>query len=106
MTMRPQPYAHLDREETWRGLDELRHRAEGRGADMPTLALAWLLSDPRITAVVVGPRRPEHLEPADVLVDQMRGRSSAWYRIRLNLQHVPEKLRPRPRTPSPARKPE
>jgi hypothetical protein len=45
-----------------------------------------------------------HLEPADVLVDQMRGRSSAWYRIRVNLQHVPEKLRPRPRTPSPARK--
>jgi bifunctional non-homologous end joining protein LigD len=43
------------------------------------------------------------LEPADVLVDQMRGRSSAWYRIRINLQHVPEKLRPR--TPSRARKP-
>jgi DNA ligase D-like protein (predicted polymerase) len=43
-----------------------------------------------------------HLEPADVLVDQMRGRSSAWYRIRINLQHVPEKLRPR--TPSPTRK--
>jgi len=42
------------------------------------------------------------LEPADVLVDQMRGRSSAWYRIRLNLQHVPEGLRPR--TPSPTRK--
>jgi len=43
------------------------------------------------------------LKPADVLVDQMRGRSSAWYRIRINLQHVPETLRPR--TPSPARKP-
>ncbi|HEX9215947.1 MAG TPA: DNA polymerase domain-containing protein [Gemmatimonadales bacterium] len=52
------------------------------------------------------PRVATLLEPADVLVDQMRGRSSAWYRIRLNLQHVPEKLRPRPRTPSPARKPE
>jgi len=36
----------------------------------------------------------KHLKPADVLVDQMRGRSSAWYRIRLNLQHVPPKLRP------------
>ncbi len=44
----------------------------------------------------------QHLEPADVLVDQMRGRSSAWYRIRINLQHVPKALRPR--TPSPARK--
>ena len=47
-----------------------------------------------------------YLQPADVLVDQMRGRSSAWYRIRINLQHVPEKIRPRPRTPSLARKPE
>src|SRR5256884_1868172 len=30
------------------------------------------------------------LEPADVLVDAMRGRSSLWYRIRLNLRHIPE----------------
>jgi len=50
------------------------------------------------------PRIAKLLQPADVLVDQMRGRSSAWYRIRINLQHVPEKIRPR--TPSPARKPE
>ncbi len=34
------------------------------------------------------------LEAADVLVDAMRGRSSAWYRIRLNLRHVPEAERP------------
>ena len=34
------------------------------------------------------------LEPHDVLVDGMRGRSSVWYRIRLNLQHVPEAERP------------
>jgi DNA ligase D-like protein (predicted polymerase) len=36
----------------------------------------------------------EHLEPADVLVDQMRGRFTTWTRIRVNLQHVPPKLRP------------
>ena len=48
-------------------------------------------------------RVARYLEPADVLVDQMRGRSSAWYRIRINLQHVPEKLRPR--KPSRVRKP-
>jgi DNA ligase D-like protein (predicted polymerase) len=47
-------------------------------------------------------RVARYLEPADVLVDQMRGRSSAWYRIRINLQHVPEKLRPQ--KPSRARK--
>jgi DNA ligase D-like protein (predicted polymerase) len=42
-------------------------------------------------------RHPEaaaHLEPADVLVDSMRGRSSTWTRIRVNLQHVPAQLRP------------
>ena len=42
-------------------------------------------------------RHPEaaaHLEPVDVLVDRMRGRSSLWYRVRVNLQHVPVELRP------------
>ena len=34
------------------------------------------------------------LEPADVLVDGMRGSSSLWYRVRVNLQHVPESERP------------
>jgi bifunctional non-homologous end joining protein LigD len=34
------------------------------------------------------------LEPADILVDSMRGRSSTWTRIRLNLRHVPEAERP------------
>ncbi|OBB70717.1 DNA polymerase domain-containing protein [Mycobacterium sp. 852014-52144_SCH5372336] len=36
----------------------------------------------------------EKLEPADILVDGMRGPSSIWYRIRINLQHVPEHERP------------
>jgi bifunctional non-homologous end joining protein LigD len=35
-----------------------------------------------------------HLEPADVMVDAMRGRSTAWYRIRVNLRNVPEGIRP------------
>jgi DNA ligase D-like protein (predicted polymerase) len=42
-------------------------------------------------------RHPEAaaaLEPADVLVDGMRGRSSLWYRVRVNLIHVPETDRP------------
>jgi hypothetical protein len=42
-------------------------------------------------------RHPEAaaaLEPADILVDSMRGRSSTWTRIRLNLRHVPEAERP------------
>jgi DNA ligase D-like protein (predicted polymerase) len=42
-----------------------------------------------------------HLEPADVLVDSMRGRSSTWTRIRVNLEHVPKPLRPKQETPDP-----
>src|SRR5204862_3043116 len=37
----------------------------------------------------------------DVLVDSMRGRSSTWTRIRVNLRHVPETLRPLQETPDP-----
>jgi bifunctional non-homologous end joining protein LigD len=40
------------------------------------------------------PDAAAHLEPADVLTDGMRGRSSLWYRLRVNLIHVPEELRP------------
>jgi bifunctional non-homologous end joining protein LigD len=40
------------------------------------------------------PEAASHLEPADVLVDAMRGRFHTWTRVRINLQHVPEPLRP------------
>jgi len=40
------------------------------------------------------PQVAQKLEPADVLVDGMRGPSSIWYRIRINLQHVPQGQRP------------
>jgi DNA ligase D-like protein (predicted polymerase) len=40
------------------------------------------------------PKAAAHLEPADVLVDAMRGRFRTWTRIRVNLQHVPTALRP------------
>jgi DNA ligase D len=39
-----------------------------------------------------------HLEPSDILVDAMRGRFHTWTRIRVNLRHVPEALRPAPNT--------
>jgi DNA ligase D-like protein (predicted polymerase) len=35
-----------------------------------------------------------YLEPADILVDGMRGRFTLWYRIRVNLEHVPAEERP------------
>jgi hypothetical protein len=41
------------------------------------------------------------LAPDDVLIDAMRGRSSTWTRIRINLRHVPEPQRPAPEPPDP-----
>jgi bifunctional non-homologous end joining protein LigD len=40
------------------------------------------------------PEVVEYLEPADILTDGMRGRAYVWYRLRVNLIHVPEELRP------------
>ena len=47
-----------------------------------------------------------HLEPSDILVDSMRGRFTTWTRIRVNLQHVPEALRPAQEAPDPDDVPE
>ena len=47
------------------------------------------------------PEAASHLQDADVLVDAMRGRFHTWTRIRLNLQHVPESLRPAQEPPDP-----
>jgi len=64
MTMRPEPYEHLRADATFDALEGLDRLAAERGSSGVALALAWLLADPRLTAVVVGPRRPEHLDPA------------------------------------------
>ncbi|HLU68826.1 MAG TPA: DNA polymerase domain-containing protein [Kofleriaceae bacterium] len=47
------------------------------------------------------PAAAARLEPADVLVDSMRGRSSTWTRIRVNLRNVPEAERPPEEPPDP-----
>ena len=52
------------------------------------------------------PDAASHLQDADVLVDAMRGRFHTWTRIRLNLQHVPESLRPAGEPPDPNDTPE
>lgn len=46
-------------------------------------------------------RAAKYLQVDDVLVDSMRGRSSTWTRVRVNLRHVPENLRPEQETPDP-----
>jgi bifunctional non-homologous end joining protein LigD len=61
-----------------------------REAEAIAAAQEWKAKHPKIAA---------HLEPADVLVDRMRGSSSLWYRVRINLEHVPARLRPKEDTP-------
>ena len=64
MDIRPGPYRDLDRNEVWQGLDRMRDLARDFGVDMTTLAYAWVLGEPRVTAMLIGPRRPEHLSAA------------------------------------------
>jgi aryl-alcohol dehydrogenase-like predicted oxidoreductase len=63
MTQRPGPYRGFLRDEVFDALEALERMAAERGISMAGLALAWLLAEPRLTAAVVGPTRPEHLEP-------------------------------------------
>jgi len=63
MTQRPEPYAEFVSEGTFDVLDRLAAFAAARGTSLAALALAWLLADERVTQVVIGPGRPEHLEP-------------------------------------------
>ena len=75
-------------------------------AKMPLIVVA---NSPDKAAALAGLERwkSKHPELAallaidDVLVDSMRGRSSTWTRIRINLRHVPEELRPPQETPDP-----
>jgi aryl-alcohol dehydrogenase-like predicted oxidoreductase len=58
MTLRSGPYEHLRDDRVFDALEEVERRG-----DPATLAFAWLLADERVS-VVIGPRRPAHLEPA------------------------------------------
>ena len=63
MTQRPEPYRGFVTDRTFGALDRLQTMAAGRGISMAGLALAWLLADDRVTQIVIGPGRPEHLAP-------------------------------------------
>jgi aryl-alcohol dehydrogenase-like predicted oxidoreductase len=64
MTLRPEPYEHLRDERTYDALDAFEEHARQRETSAAALAIAWVLSHPHVTAVVIGPRRPEQLQPA------------------------------------------
>jgi aryl-alcohol dehydrogenase-like predicted oxidoreductase len=63
MTQRPEPYLDLVTGATFDALERLEAIAAARGTSLAGLALGWLLADERVTQVVVGPGRPEHLAP-------------------------------------------
>ena len=64
MAMRGEPYSDLVNDRTFRGLDLFKTAAAERGVEPAELAIAWVLSNPRVTAVIVGPRRAEQLDSA------------------------------------------
>jgi 1-deoxyxylulose-5-phosphate synthase len=64
MTQRPDPYDDLVNDATFAGLEAFAAEASARGVEPATLAIAWVLAHPDVTAVVVGPRNPGQLEPA------------------------------------------
>ena len=64
MTQRPEPYSHLVSERVFDGLDALEEEATRRGTSTAALAQAWVLAHEHVTALVCGPTRVEHLEPA------------------------------------------
>ncbi len=84
-------------------------KASGTKATRTKMPLVVVANSPDKNAALAGLERwkSRHAEAAgllavdDVLVDSMRGRSSTWTRIRVNLRHVPEALRPPQETPDP-----
>jgi aryl-alcohol dehydrogenase-like predicted oxidoreductase len=64
MTLRPEPYLHLESERIFGGLSAFADEAAARGIDMTALAIAWVLRHPRVDAAIVGPRTPAHLDAA------------------------------------------
>ncbi|GII21851.1 non-homologous end-joining DNA ligase [Planosporangium mesophilum] len=100
-----EPLLRLAQEHKEAGLDEAPPERAGtakggrRRSTMPLIEIARAAGRDEAMAGLERwkaryPKVWTYLEPSDVLVDSMRGRSSTWTRIRLNLRHVPEAERP------------
>jgi len=113
------PDRFAERGDPWRGLDDAagsldallaladrlgpaERPPKGKGRRQVTMPLIEIARARTADEALAGlerwksrhPAAAARLRPADVLVDSMRGRSSTWTRIRVNLQHVPEPERP------------
>jgi aryl-alcohol dehydrogenase-like predicted oxidoreductase len=75
MTQRPGPYASFTTYATFDRLERFSQLTDEAGRSMAGLALAWLLADDRVTQIVVGPGRPEHLAPVREALENPLGDS-------------------------------
>jgi len=86
-----------------------RRKSAARRPSREKMPLITVSNSPDKAAALAGlerwkirhPEAAEKLAVDDVLVDSMRGRSSTWTRIRVNLRHVPAEIRPSQETPDP-----
>jgi hypothetical protein len=84
-------------------------KAVSRAKRKTTMPLIVVANSPSKEAALAGLKRwrvkypdaASHIAVDDVLVDSMRGRSSTWTRIRVNLRNVPDQMRPAQETPDP-----
>jgi len=63
MTQRPEGYASFQTDAVFDALETLQAIGAARGISMTAAALSWLLGSEQVGAIVVGPMRPEHLDP-------------------------------------------
>ncbi|MDQ3670948.1 MAG: aldo/keto reductase, partial [Actinomycetota bacterium] len=63
MTQRPESYRRYEDDRVYSAVEAFEQEALGRGVSMAGLAIAWLLDEPGVTAVVVGPTCAEQLAP-------------------------------------------
>ena len=64
MTLRPEPYEAYRTDAVFGALEAMRVMADEHHISMATLAMAWALAQPALTAIVIGPNRVEHLQSA------------------------------------------
>jgi len=102
----PPHFRKMDSEAPRVAPSRARSSAKKPRAKMPLIVVA---NSPDKAAALAGlerwkqkhPHAAQLLAVDDVLVDSMRGRSSTWTRIRINLRHVPQEVRPAQETPDP-----
>jgi aryl-alcohol dehydrogenase-like predicted oxidoreductase len=63
MTQRPEGYVSFQTDQVFEALETLQAIGAARGISMAGAALSWLLSSEQVGAIVVGPMRPDHLDP-------------------------------------------